>query len=102
MSFWDDARETSYKQGLITELIKDREFDENTHFVICGPPIMYRFVIKLLMTKGINENKIWLSLERHMKCGMGKCGHCRIDDICVCESGPVFNYSFIKDKRGAI
>ncbi len=98
----DNAERTGYKQGLITQLIEDREFEQKTQFVICGPPIMYRFVIGLLLKKGVREDQIWISLERHMKCGVGKCGHCRIDDICVCQSGPVFRYDKVKGKRGVI
>ncbi len=98
----DDAEGTRFKQGLITQLIEEREFESETQFVICGPPIMYRFVIGLLQKKGIHDDQIWISLERHMKCGVGKCGHCRIDDICVCQSGPVFRYDRVKDKWGVI
>ena len=97
----DNAEGTNYKQGLITALIDERQFEKGTHFVICGPPIMYRFVIMSLMKQGVDEKNIWLSFERHMKCGVGKCGHCRMDGICVCQSGPVFNYTDVKGKRGA-
>ncbi|MEL7604326.1 MAG: FAD/NAD(P)-binding protein, partial [Bacillota bacterium] len=98
----DDAAGTQYPQGLITALIDEAEFEPGASFVICGPPVMYRFVLRSLHNKGVADERIWLSLERHMKCGVGKCGHCRLDDICVCEKGPVFNYTVIRDKRGAI
>jgi sulfite reductase subunit B len=89
--------------GLITALIPGVDIDpENTFAVIVGPPVMYRFVIKELLAKGIAENRIVLSLERHMKCGVGKCGHCQIHDIYCCQDGPVFFYDRIKDMKGAI
>ena len=57
---------------------------------LCGPPVMYRFVLAELHAMRVPENQIFLSLERRMKCGMGKCGHCQIDGRCVCIDGPVF------------
>lgn len=86
--------------GLITTLfpkIKLDKYDsENTIAVIIGPPIMYKFVIQCLITLGIPEENIFVSLERRMKCGVGKCGHCQINGVYVCKEGPVFNYSQIK------
>jgi NAD(P)H-flavin reductase len=69
--------------------------------MVCGPPAMYRFVIDELLKKGIPERQIYLSLERHMKCGLGKCGHCQIDNIYCCQNGPVFSYNELKHIRGA-
>jgi len=89
--------------GVITTLIPNVDIDpENTFAVIVGPPVMYRFVIAELLKKGIPEERIVLSLERHMKCGLGKCGHCQIHDIYCCQDGPVFFYSRIKNLKGAI
>jgi len=89
--------------GLVTALIPGVDIDpENTFAVIVGPPVMYRFVIKELLAKGITENRIVLSLERHMKCGLGKCGHCQLHDIYCCQDGPVFFYDHIKNMKGAI
>ncbi|MCX6667635.1 MAG: oxidoreductase, partial [Euryarchaeota archaeon] len=59
-------------------------------------PIMYKFVIKCLQTFGIPDENILVSLERRMKCGVGKCGHCQINGVYVCKEGPVFNYKEIK------
>ena len=84
--------------GLITGLIPGvnlRPF--RTFAVVVGPPIMYKFVIKELLIKGIPERQILVSLERHMKCGLGKCGHCQINGIYCCQEGPVFSYDKIKD-----
>jgi sulfite reductase subunit B len=83
--------------GVITTLIPQVNFDpESTYAVICGPPIMYKFVIHDLKGRNVQDDHIIISLERRMKCGVGKCGHCQINQIYVCKDGPVFNYSKIK------
>ncbi len=83
--------------GVITTLIPQVSFDpEKTYAVICGPPIMYKFVIADLKKRNVADDHIIMSLERRMKCGVGKCGHCQINQIYVCKDGPVFNYSKIK------
>ena len=61
---------------------------------------MYRFVIKELLKKNIPEHQIIVSLERRMRCGLGKCGHCQVEGIYICQSGPVFDYSQLKDFKG--
>jgi sulfhydrogenase subunit gamma (sulfur reductase) len=63
---------------------------------VCGPPIMFRFVIKDLLAMGFPETSIVSTLERYMKCGVGKCGHCCIGVAYVCVDGPVFTYEQIK------
>jgi sulfite reductase subunit B len=84
--------------GLITCLIPKATFDPtNTTAIVVGPPIMYKFVIRDLMNLGMSEDHIMVSLERRMKCGVGKCGHCQINGVYVCKDGPVFNYKDIKD-----
>jgi NAD(P)H-flavin reductase len=55
-----------------------------------------------LLGKGIPEGNIYLSLERRMKCGVGKCGHCQINHIYTCQSGPVFSYAEIKGVQEAL
>ncbi len=83
--------------GVITTLIPQVNFDpENTYAIVVGPPIMYKFVIADLKKRKVPDDHIILSLERRMKCGVGKCGHCQINHIYVCKDGPVFNYSRIK------
>jgi NAD(P)H-flavin reductase len=84
--------------GVVTTLIPGAEFDVNTTYaVVVGPPIFYRFVLQELAKKGVPDDHIILSLERHMKCGVGKCGHCQINGTYVCQEGPVFNYADIKN-----
>ncbi len=97
------APEWAGNVGLITALIPGVSLEPlKTMAVICGPPVMYRCVIDELLQKGIPEAHIYLSLERHMKCGLGKCGHCQIGDIYCCQDGPVFNYRQVKTMPGAI
>ena len=89
--------------GVITTLIPDVKLNlKNTVVAVCGPPVMYKFVILSLQAKGLKDNQIYVSLERKMKCGVGKCGHCQINNIYVCQEGPVFNYEKIKDLKEAI
>jgi NAD(P)H-flavin reductase len=90
-------------EGVITTLFPEVSIDPHeTIAVTCGPPIMYRFVLMEMLGKGIPENHIYLSLERRMKCGVGKCGHCQINEIYCCQSGPVFSYDQIKNVPEAL
>lgn len=89
--------------GLITTLIPGVDLEpERTFAIVVGPPVMYKFVIKELLAKNIPERQIIVSFERHMKCGMGKCGRCQIQNLYCCQDGPVFNYSDIKDMSEAL
>jgi sulfhydrogenase subunit gamma (sulfur reductase) len=89
--------------GVITTLFPKVSIDPHeTVAVTCGPPIMYRFVLMEMLGKGIPENHIYLSLERRMKCGVGKCGHCQINGLYCCQSGPVFTYDQIKNVPEAL
>jgi sulfhydrogenase subunit gamma (sulfur reductase) len=89
--------------GVITTLFPRITLNpRNTIAATCGPPIMYRFVLMELLGKGIPETQIYLSLERRMKCGVGKCGHCQIDHLYCCQDGPVFTYAQIKAVEEAL
>jgi sulfite reductase subunit B len=89
--------------GVITTLFpKVTVNPRNTVAVTCGPPIVYRFVLMELLGKGLPETQIYLSLERRMKCGVGKCGHCQIDHFYCCQDGPVFSYAQIKAVEEAL
>jgi len=91
------------KTGVITTLIPSLELDlPKTVVAVVGPPIMYKFVLMSLKTKRIPDENIYLSLERRMKCGVGKCGHCQINHSYVCQNGPVYNYQEIKNLQEAI
>jgi sulfite reductase subunit B len=107
MEYWEtvDRSDGQWKGnvGVITTLFPKITVDpQKTIAVIVGPPIMYRFAILEAQVKGIPDDQIIVSLERRMKCGVGKCGHCQINHIYVCQEGPVFNYAKIKDLKEAI
>jgi len=89
--------------GVITTLFEKAEgITPETKVIICGPPIMYKFVIMELDKIGVPRSNIFVDLERRMKCGVGKCGHCQINDKYVCMDGPVFRYSEIETLEEAI
>ena len=80
--------------GVITTLFPSLDVEANrTVAMVVGPPIMYRYVVAECLKKGMAKENILLSLERRMKCGMGFCGHCQIDNTYVCLEGPVFSYA---------
>jgi sulfhydrogenase subunit gamma (sulfur reductase) len=116
LSQWRENKEMEYLEtvdrsdgqwkgnvGVITTLFPKVSIDAGkTVAVIVGPPIMYRFAILEAQVKGIPDDQIIVSLERRMKCGVGKCGHCQINDLYVCQDGPVFRYAKIRDLKEAI
>jgi NAD(P)H-flavin reductase len=96
-----DRADSSWKGnvGVVGSLFKKPGVEvpvDNTVAFVCGPPIMFRFVIKDLLAMGLPETCIVSTLERYMKCGVGKCGHCCIGVAYVCVDGPVFTYEQIK------
>ena len=80
--------------GVVTKLLKNlpKMDPHETTAVVVGPPVMYKFVINELLKLRIPKNQIQISLERRMKCGIGKCGHCAIEHLYTCMDGPVFTY----------
>jgi len=90
----DDTGQWTENIGVVTTLFRHlKKVDaENTYALVCGPPVMYKYVIKELIKLNIPKDQILMTLERRMKCGVGKCGHCAIDYIYTCLDGPVFNY----------
>lgn len=84
--------------GLVTSILKDLPLNlNNAVSCVCGPPIMMKFTTLKLLDLGFKENQIYLSMEKNMSCGLGKCGHCRLGRYYVCKDGPVFSYDKIKD-----
>ena len=93
----------SGKSGVITRLIPPLKLNpSNTYAMIVGPPVMYKYVLLELQMKQLPENNIIMSLERRMKCGVGKCGHCQINGVYVCLEGPEFSYHTLKFLSEAI
>ena len=90
----DDEGKWTENVGVVTTLFPlVKKIDPaNTHSLVCGPPVMYKFVLKELVKLNIPKDQILMTLERRMKCGVGKCGHCAIDYIYTCLDGPVFSY----------
>ena len=89
--------------GVITRLFRKIEIDASrTYAVIVGPPVMFKFTVLEVLASGVPEHRIICSLERHMKCGIGKCGHCQIRGVYVCRDGPVFTYEQVKGLREGI
>lgn len=89
--------------GVITTLIPPLELDvEKTIASVVGPPIMYKFVLMSLKGKRLPDENIYMSLERRMKCGVGKCGHCQINHSYVCQEGPVYHYPKAKELEEAV
>ena len=85
-------------EGVVTKLFPKICMDpKKTYAVIVGPPIMIKYAVLGLVDAGFSDDRILISLERMMKCGLGTCGHCNIGKYYVCKDGPVFKYSQVKD-----
>ncbi|MDI6762137.1 MAG: FAD/NAD(P)-binding protein [Thermodesulfobacteriota bacterium] len=90
---WED-KDWKGKVGLVPNVLEEiAPSSENTSAVICGPPIMIKFTFPKLMALRFPNERIFTSLERRMKCGIGKCGRCNIGHLYVCKDGPVFSYA---------
>lgn len=87
--------DTACQVGLVTQFIPEIKLGDvnNTVAIVVGPPAMMRFSVQGLLGIGIPEENIWISQERKMCCGLGKCGHCKVGDTYICLDGPVFNYT---------
>jgi sulfhydrogenase subunit gamma (sulfur reductase) len=84
--------------GMVTELFADLSIDaDRTNAVIVGPPVMYPFVMAECAQAGLDDEHVFLSLERRMACGIGKCGHCAIKGTYVCVDGPVFTRAQLRE-----
>ncbi|HHY38322.1 MAG TPA: oxidoreductase [Clostridia bacterium] len=97
----DDEEKDTWRgyTGLVTDLFRHLgEIGEDAYAAVCGPPVMYKYVLEELLNKGFDKNRILMSLERRMKCGIGKCAHCAIGYHSsvgyryVCIHGPIFTY----------
>ncbi len=90
----DDTGKWPCYKGFVTSLFQRIEDikPDNTYACVCGPPVMYESVLNELVKLNIPKHQILMTLERRMKCGIGKCGHCAIEDIYTCIDGPIFTY----------
>jgi len=93
-----DRKDDSWKGnvGLVTTTLDKLDLDlKNSVAIVCGPPIMMKFATFKLMDVGYRQDQVYLSMEKNMSCGMGKCGHCRLGNFYACKDGPVFRYDRI-------
>jgi sulfhydrogenase subunit gamma (sulfur reductase) len=100
-----DRPDENWKEsvGVCTNLIPGLKYlPEDTYAVVCGPPIMYRFVMIELEEKKYKPENIFLDMERRMECGVGKCNHCHIGDKLCCVDGPIFSLWEIKNLKEAL
>jgi NAD(P)H-flavin reductase len=85
--------------GVATVLLDQVKVDiPNSVAVVCGPPVMMKYGTLKLLEMGYPEHGIYLSMEKNMSCGLGKCGHCMMGKYFVCKDGPVFTYDEIKEQ----
>lgn len=95
-----DRPETGWdgRTGVVTTLLKDLDIDRgNSKVFVCGPSIMLKFTTFTLLEEGFSPDQVYLSMNRRMSCGMGKCGRCNIGPYYLCKDGPDIKYSLIKD-----
>ena len=88
----------SGRVGVVTQLIKGGGFDRpHTRALVSGPELMMRFAIQALGEHGVADERIYLSMERNMRCAVGFCGHCQLGPTFVCKDGPIFRFDRIRD-----
>ena len=84
--------------GVVTTVLDGLEMDIVSGIaIVCGPPIMMKFATMKLIDLGFKKSNLYLSMEKNMSCGFGKCGHCRLGTYYTCKDGPVFRYDKISD-----
>jgi len=84
--------------GLVTDIVKPDDVKiKNAVAIVCGPPIMMKYATQKLLGCGFKPEDIYLSMEKNMSCGIGKCGHCMLGKYYVCKEGPVFTFEQIKN-----
>ncbi|MFP4635586.1 MAG: FAD/NAD(P)-binding protein [Nitriliruptoraceae bacterium] len=92
------VRGWSGRVGVVTKLIPRVPFDpENCVVLVCGPEVMMRFSAQSLLARGVPAERIHVTLERNMKCGVGTCGHCQLGPLFLCRDGPVFAWPQVAD-----
>jgi NAD(P)H-flavin reductase len=84
--------------GVVPALIRRVAFDPHDSFaLVCGPEVMMRFTVSALRAEGVVSDRIYLSMERNMKCAIGLCGHCQFGPVFVCKDGPVMRFDKIAE-----
>jgi len=87
-----------YRKGLVTVLVEELQLADsaNTFALMCGPQVMMQATTEILKRKGLDDNSLYVSMERNMQCGVGHCGHCQLGEKFVCKDGPVFTYAEVE------
>ncbi len=89
--------------GMVTKLLDRMEIKPaETYAIVCGPPVMFKFVCTRLAARGVPMHRMFVSLERRMHCGMGKCYRCNVGHTSTCVDGPVFDYWSVMNLKEGI
>lgn len=93
--------------GVVTDILREKieadpEFADTTYVIACGPPVMFKFVCNMVLAAGLSMHRMFVSLERRMHCGRGKCCRCNIGSTYTCLDGPVFDYWSVLNLKEAI
>ncbi|MEM5833575.1 MAG: Ni/Fe hydrogenase subunit gamma, partial [Candidatus Aenigmatarchaeota archaeon] len=92
------VEEWKHHVGFVTDLIDHVDLNPaETVVFVCGPEIMMKVAVTKLLHRGFRKDRIYISLERRMRCGVGVCGTCQLGHLFVCKSGPVFSYEEVED-----
>lgn len=84
--------------GVVTRLVPRADIDpERTTVFICGPEIMMKYCVRELARTGLPDERVYVSLERSMKCGIGLCGHCQLGSQLLCRDGPIYRWDRVRD-----
>jgi NAD(P)H-flavin reductase len=86
------------KVGVVPKIIGGARFEpDSTVALVCGPEIMMHFAAQALLERGVPGERIFLSMERDMRCGLGHCGHCQLGPTLICRDGPVYRYDELRE-----
>jgi NAD(P)H-flavin reductase len=94
-----DAADSGWRGsvGVVAKLVGRARFDARSAIaLVCGPEIMMHFTARALLDRGLTSDRIYLSLERNMRCGLGHCGHCQLGTTLICRDGPVYRYDRVE------
>ncbi len=95
-----DAAEGGWqgKVGVVPQLVATARFDPaSTVALVCGPEIMIHYSARALLDRGVAPDRIYISMERNMRCGLGHCGHCQLGPTLICRDGPVYRYDEMEE-----
>jgi NAD(P)H-flavin reductase len=83
--------------GVVTRLVRRAHLDApRTAVLCCGPEVMMKFMVEALLTAGVGTERMYVSMERNMQCGIGHCGHCQLGPTLICKHGPVYRWSKVE------